>query len=491
MHYCAFNQLRCFLLVFFLCVSPLFAQDEAVDQSTNSAEQTEDTESAAADTEARREDIEKGTNIREAITENLDMNQVEDIPKKEAVEEEVGIEEEVEEKKDVAEEGPEDAPLPSDKEVLPEDEAPASAEDKVYWYDRFRPYVEKIQDVPVLSDRGWLHFGRVELEYGHFFSSNLLDGDSGFNFRSLRAGLVRVFGNNRSVKLELDLTDGDSNFTDLYFRFSTKRGLFTLGNQKVAQSLVNQTSRLARTFMEEPLPAEAFGLLRRLGVGWDFHRKKVGVHLTAFGPDLNEQIGEFGYGARMYTNPTRTRWSLAHIGVSAVQESMDRDARFRARPETRLTETYLVDTLRDADVDTLSIYGLETAFAHKNWSVRSEYMYTQWNRKTKPDTDFSGYYLQANWILTGESFSYQQGKFTRVRPHSSRGAWEVALRHSYVNLNDQDIFGGKERNTTLAINWYGPGNQLRVQGNLIYAQAKTVAGIEEPLIFQVRVQVHW
>lgn len=479
-HCCAFNQLRCFLLVFFLCVSPLFAQEEAVDTQQPVTEQIEPGESGAAEPATRQEQMERSADIREAIHENLDLKGVAELSDEPEETPPEPWPEQIHEEE-----------LPSGEEQLsPQAEAPPVEEEEL-WYDRFTPFFDRIRQVPVLSDRGWLHFGRAEFEYGHFFSSDLLSGDSGFNFRSLRGGLIKMFDSGRSVKLELDLTDGDSNFTDLYVRFPTKLGLFTLGNQKVAQSLVNQTSRLARTFMEEPLPAEAFGLIRRLGVGWDFHRRKVGVHLTAFGQDLNDGIGDFGYGARMYTNPTRTRFSVAHVGVSAVQESMDRDARARARPESRVTDTFLVDTGTDADVETLSIFGLETAFAHKNWSVRGEYMYTEWDRKTNQDTSFSGYYLQANWVLTGESFQYQQGKFTGIRPNSSRGAWEVALRHSYVDLNDQDVLGGTERNTTLALNWYGPGNQLRVQSNLIYAKADTLTGKEDPLIFQVRVQVHW
>jgi phosphate-selective porin OprO/OprP len=449
--------------------SSALAQYDAGDQPQDKAERFEDAGSEKPAPETRQEQIEKGTDIREAILENLDISQVVD---------DSGEEEEV-------------SPPLEGGQISQEEEELSPVEDEEQWYERFAPLITRMQEVPVLSDRGWLHFGRVEVEYGHFWSSDLLSGDSGFNLRSLRSGLVKIFDNGTIVKLDVDLTDGDSNFTDMYVRFSTRLGLFTLGNQKVAQSLVNQTSRLARTFMEEPLPAEAFGLVRRLGVGWDFHRKRVGVHLTAFGPDLNEQIGKFGYGARMYTSPTWTRWSMAHIGVSAVRESMDRDARYWARPESRLTETRLVDTGEDADVDTQTIFGLELAFAHRNWSVRGEYFYTEWDREIQEDTAFSGYYLQANWVWTGESFQYQQGKFLRIRPDSSRGAWEVALRYSTVDLNDLNVLGGEERNVTLALNWYGPGNQLRVQSNLIYVETDSVAGNEDPLIFQVRVQVHW
>jgi phosphate-selective porin OprO/OprP len=463
------KRLPALLLVLVLGASSALAQDDTGDQSEQNPTQLEDTESEQPDSETLRKQKEKNADVREAVLENLDLKEI------------------VDESAD----GAEVSPQPGIEQPSQEDEELSPVEGEEEWYDRFTPVVERMQDIPYLNDRGWLHFGRVELEYAHFSKSELLSGDSGFNFRSLRSGIIKLFNNGTIVKLDIDLTDGDSNFTDMYVRFSTRLGLITLGNQKVALSFVNQTSRLARTFMEEPLPAEAFGLVRRLGAGWDFHRKRVGVHLTAFGPDLNERIGKFGYGARMYTNPTKTRWSLAHVGVSGVRESMDHDARFRARPESRVTDTFLVDTGQDADVDTQSIFSLEMAFARKNWSIRSEYFYTQWDRITQEDTNFSGYYLQANWVLTGESFQYKQGRFLRIRPDSSRGAWEVALRYSNVNLNDQDVFGGAERNTTLALNWYGPGNQLRVQSNIIYVQTDPVAGNESPLIFQIRVQVHW
>ena len=117
--------------------------------------------------------------------------------------------------------------------------------------------------------------------------------------------------------------------------------MFTIGNQQIAQTLVNQTSRLVNTFMEAPLPSDAFGLGRRLGTGWDYHLKRGGTHLTVFAKDLNENIGKFGYGYRAYFNPTKTRFKLFHLGISAVQEKMDQDARYRAYPESKVTDIRL------------------------------------------------------------------------------------------------------------------------------------------------------
>lgn len=409
----------------------------------------------------------RAADIRDAINENLVSPLRED---------------------DVAEPRPEPVP-----EQIPE--APAAEEEtEEYWYQRFESTTEFARTlpdyVPGLRGKNWIHFGRVEGEYA-YFSGGILEDESGFNFRSLRGGIIRQFSETTTVKLELDLTDGDSNWVDLWGRFKTRFGVFTLGNQRVAQTLVNQTSRLSRTFMEVPLPADAFGLGRRLGVGWDFHRKKIGAHLTAFGSDLNDNIGKFGYGARLYTNPTKTPFAMFHIGVSAVREEMDRDAQFRAYPESRVTDIRLVDTGRFTDVDNQAIFGLEIAAARDSYSFRSEYFVAEWERATSADPRFKGYYLQANWAITGESFQYAQGKFLRIRPKSRRGAWEIAARYSTLNLNDLNVAGGEEKNASLALNWYAPGNQLRLQSAVIRVTTDENAGGQSTTIFQFRAQLHW
>jgi phosphate-selective porin OprO/OprP len=134
---------------------------------------------------------------------------------------------------------------------------------------------------------------------------------------------------------------------------------------------------------------------------------------------------------------------------------------------------------------------VEVAGARDSFMFRSEIFRASWQRKTDKDPTFGGFYIQASWVLTGESFNYTQGKFVRVRPQNPRGAWEVAARFSKVDLNDMDITGGEEKNLTIAANWYAPGNQLRVMANLIFVRTDENAGDESPTILQFRVQFHW
>jgi phosphate-selective porin OprO and OprP len=375
-----------------------------------------------------------------------------------------------------------------------EPETTISDEEQKTWIDKFKIAPETIQSlpdhIPGLAGRNWIFFGRAEGEYADF-SSDQIDDGSRFNFRSLRVGLIKVFDNRKTIKMEVDLTDGDTNFADLYVRFNTKWGLFTLGNQKIAQTLVNQTSRLANTFLEESLPAEAFGLGRRLGIGWDVHKGNFGGHLTTFGQDINGDAGDFGYGARIYFNPAKTLFSFFHVGVSAVQETIDQDARFSAHPETRVTDIKLVDTRDVKNVDKQSIFGLELAVAKNSYSLSGEYFVTEWDRNAQSDPKFDGYYLQANWIITGETIQYRQGKFLRIRPKGKWGAWELATRYSRIDLNDLDIRGGEQRNITLGLNWYSPGNYFRVMSNLIFIDADNVTGNKDPTIAQIRAQFNW
>lgn len=37
---------------------------------------------------------------------------------------------------------------------------------------------------------------------------------------------------------------------------------------------------------------------------------------------------------------------------------------------------------------------------------------------------------------------------------SGWGAWQVALRYDYIDLTDQEIFGGEAQAVTFAVNWY-------------------------------------
>jgi len=434
--------------------------------------------------QAKAEEVEASSNLRESIHENLETLSEDAETAKDLKKATAGDLPDEQQDKD-----PTDTSAPQADEP---GEPPAEDWSILGFFKSIPGYLQSVPDrVPFIRDRGLIFFGRTEIDYAHY-SSGITKSDSGFRIRSLRAGLAKSLKHDMSLKAEVDLTDGDSNFADLYVRYRHKKyGLFTGGNQRVAQTLVNQTSRISRTFMEEPLPAEAFGLGRRLALGWDLNKPKSGVHMTLFGPDLNGSIGDSGYAGRVYFNPTRSRFALFHVGASYVLENMSRKTRFFSHPESRVTEERLVDTGIFEDVDKQEIAALEVAGSWDSMMFRAEFFRAKWDRNTSKDPVFKGFYAQAAWVWTGETYKYTQGKFLRIRPQNPRGAWETAVRFSRVNLNDKGIFGGEERNLTFAVNWYAPANQFRVMSNLIFVRTDQYAGDESPTIFQLRAQFHW
>ena len=83
------------------------------------------------------------------------------------------------------------------------------------------------------------------------------------------------------------------------------------------------------------------------------------------------------------------------------------------------------------------------------------------------DVQFSGYYVQASYFLTGEHrpYSRSNGAFGRINPinpvrkHGSQGicgggAIELKALYSRVDLTDDGIEGGELVNGALGLNWY-------------------------------------
>jgi phosphate-selective porin OprO/OprP len=118
--------------------------------------------------------------------------------------------------------------------------------------------------------------------------------------------------------------------------------------------------------------------------------------------------------------------------------------------------------------------------------------------KTPQDYVFSGGYIQLAYMLTGEARGYNRklgtlpsdyfggnGPFTNAwltrgengRLNAGWGAWEIAARYSYVNLNDGSglnrIQGGVMNGLDLGLNWYLNAN-VKFNFDWVYDQRSAV-----------------
>ena len=110
------------------------------------------------------------------------------------------------------------------------------------------------------------------------------------------------------------------------------------------------------------------------------------------------------------------------------------------------------------------------------------------------DLDFSSYYVQVSYVLTGESRKYDHvtGGFRGVTPRRDfrgeprgPGAWELGARYAGIDLNDGDVAGGELDEITLGLNWYLNAN-TRVMLNYLMADLDGVGDVD---ILQTRFQV--
>jgi phosphate-selective porin len=223
---------------------------------------------------------------------------------------------------------------------------------------------------------------------------------------------------------------------------------------------------------------------------------------------------------------------LMHVGVSGgwrngsnnIASSPFRTLQIRARPELRdddpAASAGLPQAVPNANsnrmIDTGAIainndwlMGLEFLYILGPLSLQAEYGWNWmedasgvapaglvFNPKIAPIRNFcfSGGYVQLAYTLTGENRAYdrrlgrldtyyfgRQGPYNGawfVRDHDgninySFGAWEVAARYGYVDLNSgtgtQTIQGGQYDTWTLGLNWYLNTN-LKFQFDYIYDQ---------------------
>jgi phosphate-selective porin OprO/OprP len=183
---------------------------------------------------------------------------------------------------------------------------------------------------------------------------------------------------------------------------------------------------------------------------------------------------------------------LLHVGVNASRRWTDDAVSYAQRPESHIAPVF-VDTgpIRSERVDAGL---LEGAFLQGPFSLQGEYVVAGMKQPDRPRPIFYAFYLSGSYALTGEMRQYRHdlGTIRRIRPKrelrdgsGGLGAFEIALRFSRIDLNDQDITGGTLNDLTFAFNWY-PTYPTRVSFNMI--RSKTEAW--NPVwIFQARLQL--
>jgi len=140
-------------------------------------------------------------------------------------------------------------------------------------------------------------------------------------------------------------------------------------------------------------------------------------------------------------------------------------ARISTRNSTSINRKKYLDTDDISDVDHQFLFTTELSALYKGF--RFESYYTQDNfcmeNGAGLDKQFWGTMAQASYLLFGgkQRYDYNGSKFTRIDPGKSWGDIELAIRYDYLDLNDQDIYGGSGESFAFGINYY-PNNNIKI-----------------------------
>lgn len=348
------------------------------------------------------------------------------------------------------------------------------------------------------ADIGW--FGQDETSLDTF--GQIQDGA---DFRRARLGANGNVTEQMSYFFQMDFgAFGRPTFTDVWLAIND---VPVFGNIKVGQwkhpfSLEVVSSYRYTTFMERSLLFQSFTPFRHVGIGFYDWSEDLNTTWAAsairtgqdqYGGSISTD-GGYGLVGRLthllhWDEATEGR-SYLHVGGAYYLNAPPNDrTRFRSIPEFFVGEhaggavgtsgqaipgaingtPYFVDTLT-FDADLVNTFGSELLWVAGPLSVQSEAMAAVVDRPTGDTLLLGGAYMQVGYFLTGEHRPYDRkaGAIDRIKPFEDffwvrtcegqgeygMGAWEVAARVSYLNLNDDNIRGGELTDLTLGVNWY-------------------------------------
>jgi phosphate-selective porin OprO and OprP len=322
---------------------------------------------------------------------------------------------------------------------------------------------------------------KLQVDGAAYVTGNQFKGfDDGFEVRRFRVYAQGDCLLLLPVSYELELGYIPNQFyienSYLAFRDLPWIGELKVGYYQAPMGLDAVTSSRDTTMMElaGPLEALAPGVNAGIEIGQPvFDQRatwKMGLFTAGTSQDTGDASKNYGRAITRFTalpiyevNPEHPdSATLLHLGLSAnILYSADSSLRYRSRPESHLAP-YVIDTGKIA-ADRALVAGAEAAWVKGPFSVQGEYLHSWVNEKDGRAPGFDGVYASAGWFLTGESRPYdrQNGCFSRVVPRNNFdwgkggwGAWELAGRYSFVNLDSANVHGGRLSMLMAGVNWY-------------------------------------
>lgn len=241
------------------------------------------------------------------------------------------------------------------------------------------------------------------------------------------------------------------------------RWVVIAGQFTPTMGLENNTTTAYLTFMELALPLEDMTPDYLTGIGVNYFTETLGLFASVFGPRIGTEVqGRTPFGATLAAvySPIHTDRRVLHLGLSVWEQEVDSSHVINNAPIPEIfagNEGSLVGE-NIFNVNNFEVIDGSMAVVLGPVEIEGEYLYDFVHRNSHLSTlEFWGYYLTASYFLTGESrrYDFKSSGFVGITPiKGPYGAWQIAVRYSNIDLNSQNVLGGKERNISVGLNWF-------------------------------------
>jgi len=258
-------------------------------------------------------------------------------------------------------------------------------------------------------------------------------------------------------------------------------GSFFIGRQKEGYSLLKVMSGYDNWMMERSTSQDAFIPILSDGIRWLGYapRQHLLWNLGYFNDVLSEKQRFSTYDhqltARLAVLPIMSDEDkkVLHIGIAARDTRPDEGMiNTRSKPESNLAP-FVVETGK-IEASKVRTVGYEIYYRAGPWLFGSEYNWHKITSDEGGDPLFTGGDVAISYLITGETRPYNTvgGYFKAISPSKTifeggPGAWEVAVKASYIDLDGGNLHGGKFWRVGPNVNWHLSDN-IRLEATYGY-----------------------
>ncbi len=328
-----------------------------------------------------------------------------------------------------------------------------------------------------LNVGGRLHLDAAVFDHG-------LDEGSEADVRRARLELSAKFGDVIRIRADREFAKADG-WRNLWIGITPVKGLeIRGGNQIVPFSMEDMGSSNTTALAERSLAnalAPAFGLGGSVRYGSDNFTLAAGYFTDA----LDDEVGQSrvrgdGFTVRGTFAPVVKNDSYLHFGAAYENRSYDltNPPRFTGVSASVLAPSLVRTGALDGASD-LSAYNAEFAYARGPVQVQAQYIAATIDRVGLSSLDYTGWYAQTSWMVTGEKHRYSRTSGTPLGPRIGKkgGAVELAARYSELDLDDASLDRGRASIANIGATWYINQN-VRILAN--YARTSTSGRLVVP-----------